>query len=96
MFGRNNELAKPPIAREKEARELLRVWGGANFPQQYVIQTMWDDPGVWGLLLVDLARHVAKAYEDSHGLTESETLDRIKELFDAEWLAPTDVPERVC
>ena len=96
MFGKSkSELAKPPIADEKEARECLRVWCGPGLPQQFVVETMWDDPGAWGLLLVDVARHVAKAYEGSHGINESEALDRIKQLFDAEWSSPTDAPDQI-
>ena len=96
MFGKTkNELAKPPIADEENARELLRVWGGPDLPQQYVIDTGWDDPGAWGLLLVDVARHVAKAYESGGGINRSDALDRIKQLIDAEWSSPTDEPEAV-
>ena len=96
MFGKsNNELAKPPIAKEEGAHEVLRVWSGQDLPQQYVVETIWDDPGAWGLLLVDVARHVAKAYEGSHGINESDALDRIKQLLDAEWSSPTDEPEQV-
>ena len=58
MFSRsNNELEKPPISREQGAFEILRVWGGKDLPQQYALNTTWDDPGAWGLLLVDIARH---------------------------------------
>ena len=96
MFGRiSNELDKPPVAREKAASEILRVWGGDNLPQQYSLRTTWGDPGAWGLLLVDVATHVAQAYAASGAMTESAALSRIKELFDAEWSAPTDVPERL-
>ena len=96
MFGRNNnELDKPPVAREKRAAEILRVWSGDNLPQQYSLRTTWDDPGAWGLLLVDIARHAAKAYSEAGAMTESAALSRIRELFDAEWSAPTDVPERL-
>lgn len=41
----SNELTKPPIADEKEAREFPRVWGSAELPQQNVVKTIWDDPG---------------------------------------------------
>ena len=96
MFAKsNNGLAKPPIADEKEALEFLRVWGGPDLPQQYVVETNWDDPGAWGLLLVDVARHVAKAYDGSHGINRSDALKRIKQVFDAEWSSPTDAPEQI-
>ena len=96
MFDQKSaELDKPAIAREKGAMEILRVWGGENLPQQYSLRTTWDDPGSWGLLLVDVARHAAKAYSIANACTEVEALSRIRELFDAEWAAPTAVPERI-
>jgi hypothetical protein len=54
------------------------------------LQPVWDDPLAWGLLLVDLARHAARAY----GQLEvcSEALARIRQGFDAEWDNPTDQP----
>jgi hypothetical protein len=96
MFGRtDNELEKPPISREKGSFEILRVWAGKDLPQQYALNTTWDDPGAWGLLLVDIARHAAKAYGGSGGITEQEALARIKQLLDAEWNSPTDEPEQI-
>jgi hypothetical protein len=45
-----------------------------------------------GLLLVDLARHAARAYaKEGHDLNA--TLARIRLLFDAEWDHATDTPE---
>ena len=96
MFGHTkNELEKPPIAREKGAAEILRAWGGTNLPQQYSLNTTWEDPGAWGLLLVDVARHAAKAYGNAGRITEQEALSRIKQILEAEWGAPTDEPKQV-
>jgi hypothetical protein len=96
MFGRsNNELEKPPISREKGSFEILRVWGGKDLPQQYALNTTWDDPGAWGLLLVDIAHHAAKAYGGPGGISEKEALFRIKQLLDAEWSSPTDDPQQI-
>lgn len=96
MFGRsNNELEKPPISREQGSFEILRVWGGNDLPQQCALNTTWEDPGAWGLLLVDIARHAAKAYGSTGNITEQEAMERIKLLFDAEWEEPTDVPKQV-
>lgn len=96
MFRRNaNELAKPPLAREKGAVEILRVWGGENLPQQCSLRTTWSDPGVWGMLLVDVAKHAAKAYAQSGSTSERDALKRIMDLFDAEWESPTDEPQQL-
>ena len=88
MFGKHqshNALEAPPIAQsETDAVEVLRVWAAAEGPQQVVLRTKWEDPGAWGLLLVDVARHVALAYA-AEGHDSTVVLARIRQLFDAEW-----------
>ena len=88
-----NELPVPLATQsDVSAREIARVWvvGGA---QHVSLATgLWSDPGAWGLLLVDLAKHVANAYEQADGLDPSHVIARIRDAFDAEWDAPTDTP----
>jgi hypothetical protein len=86
-----HELQPPPIAQQTEAYEVLRVWSGDSLPQQFVLQTTWSDPAAWGLLLVDVAQHVARAYAATTGLSADDALARIKSGFDAEWSDSTDV-----
>lgn len=96
IFGRaQKELQKPPISQEVGSFEILRVWCGENLPQQYALNTTWDDPGAWGLVLADIARHVAKAYGSSSEIPEREAFLRIKQLLDVEWCSPTDKPEQL-
>ena len=90
----HGELSLPPIAENSAAVEVLRVWAVPGEGQEYSVRPIWEDPGVWGLLLVDLARHVAYAYEQQ-GMRGEDALWRIKEMFDAEWSAPTDPPDNV-
>jgi hypothetical protein len=45
-------------------------------------------------MLVDIAKHVAKAYSNE-GHNQDVVLKRIKELFDAEWSSPTDEPKDI-
>jgi hypothetical protein len=93
MFGKRtntNGLPVPPIAEsDRAAVEVLRVWASPGAPQQVTLRTTWDDPGAWGLLLVDVARHAAKAYANE-GRDPDEALSRIRDLWDAEWSNPTD------
>ena len=42
-------------------------------------------------MLVDIARHAAKAYA-KEGQDPAIVLARIREMFEAEWSAPTDIP----
>ncbi len=59
-----------------------------------MLKTTWRDPGAWGLLLVDIARHAANAY-DEEGINKEDALNSIMGLFEAEILRPTDVPKRL-
>ena len=45
---------------------------------------------MWGLLLVDVARHAARAYARESGFSEEEALARILDMFEAEIARPTD------
>lgn len=89
-----DELSPPPVANAAGAVEVLRVWAAPGGAQQVVLRTTWKDPGGWGLLLVDAARHAARAYADE-GMSEAEALERILQLFRAEIESPTDRPARV-
>jgi hypothetical protein len=93
MFGkktRENQLEIPAAAASNPAStEVLRVWAAPGKPQDFALQTTWKDPGAWGLLLVDVARHASRAYA-AEGQDPKVALARIKELWDAEWASPTD------
>lgn len=81
----NRELQPPPIATSSsKAVEVLRVWAAPGLPHQLTICRVWNDPGAWGLLLADIARHVAAAYT-CEGLSAAETLARIKQFMNAEF-----------
>jgi len=91
LFSKKKELDIPPAAQlDSEAVEIARIWvtGGR---QEVCLRTgIWDDPAAWGILLVDLAKHVANAYEQGEGLQADEVLGRIRAGFDCEWESPTD------
>ena len=61
--GSLKELDPPPLASaDAAAEEVLRVWTSPTRPYQLTLHTHWDDPGAWGILLVDVAKHAAQAY----------------------------------
>jgi hypothetical protein len=60
---------------------------------QFALQTRHDDPTVWGILLADIARDAAKAYELNGKCSENDALRRMRQVFDAEWSSPTELPE---
>ena len=51
----------------------------------------FDDPSMWGMLLVDIARHAARVFEKEGVMSEGEALQRIVEMFEAELGHPTDL-----
>ena len=93
LFRKPNELVIPPAAKtDPEAAELIRVWAAAGGQHISLNTDAWEDPAIWGICLVDLAKLVADAYHQTKGLDAQETLARIKNGFDAEWGSPTDEP----
>jgi hypothetical protein len=89
-----NALDPPALASAPEAREILRVWVTPQWQRMEVALTLGhSDPSVWGIALADIARHAAKAYALNSKMSENEALTRIKQVFDAEWSSPTELPE---
>lgn len=88
----NSALEIPPgIEGDPNAIEVARIW--AAHGQQYVHLRfgLWEDAGTWGIMLVDLARHIANAYEEDGRGDYFAVLGRIRQLFDVEWDSPTDI-----
>lgn len=87
---KQQELAIPFAAHEAEqASEVLRAWIIDN-GLHVSLQRGFDDPAVWGVLLTDIARHVARIFETENVCSQEEALEKIKEALDAEWDGPTD------
>jgi hypothetical protein len=73
----------------EDATEVLRAFvidGGLSI----AFQRAFEEPDMWGLLLVDIARHAARAYARESDYTEADALARIVEMFEAEIARPTD------
>jgi len=84
------ELPLPPdVMGREDAHEVLRAFvidGGLSI----AFSRAFEEPDVWGMLLVDVARHAARAYAREANYTEEEALARIVEMFEAEIARPTD------
>jgi hypothetical protein len=79
----------PPAALEQGGVEVLRaviIDGGLHVS----LRRAFDDPEAWGMLIADVARHVARVYATEDKFREEETLARIRSIFEAEMDAPTD------
>lgn len=98
-MGADKTLAIPPAAqRDKASFEVLRVWIAEQGQHVSIQSGAWDDPFAWGIVLADLARHIALADklrnpEANPNADPDAFLDRLLEGFHAEIDNPTDEPE---
>src|SRR5438552_4870609 len=90
MAGPKEQPLPPDVMGRDDATEVWRAFvvdGGL-----YIACTRaFEEPDMWGLLLVDIARHDARAYARESGYTEDEALARIVDMFEAEIARPTDM-----
>jgi Domain of unknown function (DUF5076) len=90
MAGPKEQPLPPDVIGRDDATEVLRAFvidGGLSI----AFTRAFEEPDMWGLLLVDIARHAARAYAREGALAEDEALTRIVEMFEAEIARPTDV-----
>ena len=79
----------PDVMGRDDATEVLRAFvvdGGLSI----AFTRAFEEPDMWGLLLVAIARHAARAYAQESEYTEDEALARIIDMFEAEIARPTD------
>ena len=90
MSGAPKEQPVPPDAAGNDnAVEVLRAFvvdGGLSIS----FQRAFEDPAMWGMLLVDIARHAARVYEKEGVCTEEEAIESITGMFEAELANVTD------
>jgi hypothetical protein len=82
-------LQIPPSALEQGGVEVLRaaiVDGGLHVS----LRRAFDDPEAWGMLIADIARHVARIYAQEGAMSEDDVLERVRAIFEAEMDAPSD------
>ncbi len=90
MAGPKEQPLPPDVIGREDATEVLRAFvldGGLSI----AFQRAFEEPDIWGLLLVDVARHAARAYARETEMSEDEALSRIVEMFEAELARPTDM-----
>lgn len=79
---------------DPKAREVLRAWVANGGLICALRPETWDDAANWGIVLADVARHIANAVQELHGEEASATLAEIQNVFNAELGEPTDTPTR--
>ena len=93
MFGRRKSAAEHEGAIALDgldflgnSREFARLWAEPGGPMTALIvpQNLGADPFLFGMAMVDAARHAARAWSQAVGISEEDALARILEGFDAE------------
>ncbi len=85
-------LAVPPTALEQGGYEVLRaaiVDGNLHVS----LRRAFDAPEVWGVLLADVARHIARIYAREASMPEEQVVDKVWAMFEAEMNRPSDIGE---
>jgi hypothetical protein len=86
-----DEMTPPPAAiDDAKSFEIARLWVASD-SQHVVLRTdVWPDPAAWGIVLADLARHVALAYHRRDDHDVEDVLERVLAGFHTELESPTD------
>jgi hypothetical protein len=90
MAGPREQPLPPDVMGRDDATEVLRAFvvdGGLSI----AFTRAFEEPDMWGLLLVDVARHASRAYARESAYSEDEALRRILDMFEAEIARPTDM-----
>ena len=88
--GPKEQPLPPDVMGRDDATEVLRAFvvdGGLSI----AFTRAFEEPDMWGLLLVDIARHAARAYARESSYTEAEALARVVDMFESEIARPTDI-----
>ncbi len=86
------QLAPPPDAkRDPASQEMVRAWVVKQGLQCSLNVGVFgeNEAVMWGILLSDIARHVANALQDSKGVAADDTLRSIANSFNFEMQTPT-------
>jgi hypothetical protein len=89
MAGPKEQPLPPDVIGRDDATEVLRAFV-VDSGLSIAFTRAFEEPDMWGLLLVDIARHAARAFARESGYTEDEALSRIVNMFEAEIARPTD------
>jgi hypothetical protein len=86
-----DEMTPPPAAIDDvKSFEIARLWVASNGQHVAFRTDVWPDPAAWGIVLADLARHVALAYQREGDHDVDDVLERVLAGFHTELETPTD------
>ena len=101
MFGKKKPLAGEIDVSDydflSKSLEFARLWAEPEAGMTAIIEPrhLGADPFLFGMALVDAARHGAKAYAHALNISEEDAMARIWEGLDAERANPTDDPLQI-
>lgn len=80
-----------PTTTGDQAHEMIRAWVADGDLHCKLNIGSWGDnePMGWGILLSDVARHVADALYEQHGIEREHTLAAIRAVFNDELNSPS-------
>ncbi len=87
-----DQLPVPPgIAGDDDAREMVRAWVAHQGLHCTLNLGQWGEREAigWGVLLSDVARHVANALHEQSGVDPQAVLEQLREVFNDELDEPT-------
>src|SRR5204862_8091039 len=90
MPGPKEQPLPPDVMGRDDATEVLRAFvvdGGLSI----AFTRAFEGPDMWGLLVVEVARHAARAYARGSEFTEEEALGRMLDMVEAAIACPTDI-----
>ena len=77
----------PPAALEHGGTEVLRaviIDGDLHVS----LRRAFEEADTWGVLLAEVARHVARIYATENGVTEEEVIEELRAAFESEMDSP--------
>jgi hypothetical protein len=90
MTGPQEQPLPPDTIGRDDAVEVLRAFVVGN-GLSISFMRAFDDPAMWGMLLVDVARHAARVFAKEGVMSEAEALEAIRSMFEMELASPTDL-----
>jgi len=86
LFGRKgghpNELSIPAdAASDPQGYEMFRIWVANGKEHCSTRGGQFEDAGSWGIILADLAQHMADAFSNESGQPRDAVVQRIKAVF---------------
>ena len=84
-----HELIAPPEALRHGGQEVLRAFV-VEGELHLSLGTAFERPATWGVMLVDIARLVARMYSREGTILRDQALDEIYQTIQAEWAIPND------